>query len=181
MFPDTSIGSTPTISAARNLDGIGEVRPGNYAFFDVFQSAIGSCALRRRRILGPRHRRQRPPGRATRRDRRRRPRPEQGPRPDPRRSGLRFRPDRRGRGPAPAPRAPAHLGLAGARRDRGSRHRRSTSRAPTSGSCPTTVVSPPPASTATTSSAAPRSSMSGGRFEAGETIQIIDLRCYYHV
>ncbi len=44
--PDTSIGSTPTISAARNLEGIGEVRPGNYAFFDVFQSAIGSCASR---------------------------------------------------------------------------------------------------------------------------------------
>ena len=43
--PDTSIGSTPTISAARNLDGIGEVRPGNYALFDVFQAAIGSCAL----------------------------------------------------------------------------------------------------------------------------------------
>jgi D-serine deaminase-like pyridoxal phosphate-dependent protein len=43
--PDTSIGSTPTISAARNLDGIGEVRPGNYALFDVFQAAIGSCSL----------------------------------------------------------------------------------------------------------------------------------------
>ncbi len=43
--PDTSIGSTPTISAVRDLDGIGEVRPGNYVFFDVFQAAIGSCAL----------------------------------------------------------------------------------------------------------------------------------------
>ena len=43
--PEVSIGSTPTISAARNLDGISEVRPGNYAFFDVFQSAIGSCSL----------------------------------------------------------------------------------------------------------------------------------------
>jgi len=43
--PDASIGSTPTISAARDLDGIGEVRPGNYAFFDVFQKAIGSCSL----------------------------------------------------------------------------------------------------------------------------------------
>ena len=42
--PEVSIGSTPTISAARNLDGISEVRPGNYAFFDVFQSAIGSCS-----------------------------------------------------------------------------------------------------------------------------------------
>jgi len=43
--PEVSIGSTPTISAARNLDGISEVRPGNYAFFDIFQSAIGSCSL----------------------------------------------------------------------------------------------------------------------------------------
>jgi D-serine deaminase-like pyridoxal phosphate-dependent protein len=41
--PEVSIGSTPTISAARNLDGIDEVRPGNYAFFDAFQEAIGSC------------------------------------------------------------------------------------------------------------------------------------------
>ena len=43
--PEISIGSTPTISAAQNLDGVDEVRPGNYAFFDVFQTAIGSCAL----------------------------------------------------------------------------------------------------------------------------------------
>ena len=43
--PEVSIGSTPTISAARNLNGISEVRPGNYAFFDVFQASIGTCAL----------------------------------------------------------------------------------------------------------------------------------------
>lgn len=40
-----SIGSTPTVALAENLDGITEVRPGNYAFFDVFQATIGSCTL----------------------------------------------------------------------------------------------------------------------------------------
>ena len=32
------------MTAAASLDGIDEIRPGNYAFFDVFQSAIGSCS-----------------------------------------------------------------------------------------------------------------------------------------
>ena len=40
-----SIGSTPTMSAAQNLRGVSETRPGNYVFFDVYQAAIGSCAL----------------------------------------------------------------------------------------------------------------------------------------
>ncbi len=44
--PAISIGSTPTMTAASNLDGIDEIRPGNYAFFDVFQTAIGSCCPR---------------------------------------------------------------------------------------------------------------------------------------
>lgn len=43
--PETSIGSTPTMTAAENLEGVDEIRPGNYAFFDVFQHAIGSCSL----------------------------------------------------------------------------------------------------------------------------------------
>jgi D-serine deaminase-like pyridoxal phosphate-dependent protein len=43
--PEISVGSTPTASAAENFDGIDEIRPGNYAFFDAFQTAIGSCAL----------------------------------------------------------------------------------------------------------------------------------------
>lgn len=30
-----SVGDTPGISAAKNLEGIDEVRPGNYVFFDV--------------------------------------------------------------------------------------------------------------------------------------------------
>jgi D-serine deaminase-like pyridoxal phosphate-dependent protein len=33
------------MTAAESLDGIDEIRPGNYAFFDVFQTAIGSCSL----------------------------------------------------------------------------------------------------------------------------------------
>jgi len=42
-FPTVSIGSTPTASVVENLDGVDEVRPGNYVFYDVFQSRIGSC------------------------------------------------------------------------------------------------------------------------------------------
>jgi len=40
-----SIGSTPTISVVDDLTGVTEVRPGNYALFDVFQSTIGTCDL----------------------------------------------------------------------------------------------------------------------------------------
>ena len=43
--PAVSIGSTPTMIAVENLDGIDEIRPGNYACFDAFQAAIGSCGL----------------------------------------------------------------------------------------------------------------------------------------
>jgi D-serine deaminase-like pyridoxal phosphate-dependent protein len=43
--PEVSIGSTPTMVAADELAGVDEVRPGNYLFFDAFQSAIGSCSL----------------------------------------------------------------------------------------------------------------------------------------
>ena len=42
---EVSIGSTPTTTAADDLDGVDEIRPGNYAFFDVFQATIGSCSL----------------------------------------------------------------------------------------------------------------------------------------
>jgi D-serine deaminase-like pyridoxal phosphate-dependent protein len=42
---EVSVGSTPTMCAATELAGITEVRPGNYAFFDAFQAAIGSCTL----------------------------------------------------------------------------------------------------------------------------------------
>jgi D-serine deaminase-like pyridoxal phosphate-dependent protein len=43
--PTVSIGSTPTISCVDHLDGIDEVRPGNYIFFDAFQAILGSCSF----------------------------------------------------------------------------------------------------------------------------------------
>lgn len=41
--PTVSIGSTPTITNIDYLEGIDEVRPGNYIFFDAFQATLGSC------------------------------------------------------------------------------------------------------------------------------------------
>jgi D-serine deaminase-like pyridoxal phosphate-dependent protein len=43
--PVISIGSTPTITSVDHLRGIDEARPGNYIFFDAFQTALGSSAL----------------------------------------------------------------------------------------------------------------------------------------
>ncbi len=43
--PGISVGSTPAISVARDLQGVTEVRPGNYVFHDAMQAAIGSCGL----------------------------------------------------------------------------------------------------------------------------------------
>jgi len=43
--PERSVGSTPTVTAVDHLEGIHEIRPGNYAFFDAFQAAIGSCGI----------------------------------------------------------------------------------------------------------------------------------------
>lgn len=41
-----SIGSTPTISLSNEiLDGITEVRPGNYVFYDYTQTVLGSCSI----------------------------------------------------------------------------------------------------------------------------------------
>src|ERR1051326_956801 len=45
QVPIVSIGSTPTITSVDHLDGIDEVRPGNYIFFDAFQAALGSCSF----------------------------------------------------------------------------------------------------------------------------------------
>ncbi len=42
---EVSVGSTPTLSVAQDLEGVTEARPGNYVFFDATQVAIGSCAL----------------------------------------------------------------------------------------------------------------------------------------
>lgn len=43
--PTVSIGSTPTISTVDHLDGIDEIRPGNYIFYDAFQATLGSCGF----------------------------------------------------------------------------------------------------------------------------------------
>ncbi|MFG0318015.1 MAG: alanine racemase [Planctomycetota bacterium JB042] len=43
--PEVSVGSTPTMRVVDHLEGVTEIRPGNYVLFDAFQAAIGSCAL----------------------------------------------------------------------------------------------------------------------------------------
>ena len=43
--PAISIGSTPTVTHVDHLDGIDEVRAGNYVFFDTTQAALGSATL----------------------------------------------------------------------------------------------------------------------------------------
>jgi D-serine deaminase-like pyridoxal phosphate-dependent protein len=39
-----SIGDTPCCSAAATFDGVDEVRPGNFVFYDMTQVELGSCA-----------------------------------------------------------------------------------------------------------------------------------------
>jgi D-serine deaminase-like pyridoxal phosphate-dependent protein len=38
-----SYGDTPSCSVAENFDGLDELRPGNYVFYDLMQTQIGSC------------------------------------------------------------------------------------------------------------------------------------------
>ncbi len=45
LVPEVSAGSTPTCCMAEDWTGVTEIRPGNYAFFDAFQVAMGSCSL----------------------------------------------------------------------------------------------------------------------------------------
>lgn len=40
-----SVGSTPTAVHSSGWQGVTEIRPGNYAFFDKFQADIGTCTL----------------------------------------------------------------------------------------------------------------------------------------
>lgn len=42
---EVSVGSTPTAMHAVHLDGVTELRPGNYALFDLFQAEIGACDI----------------------------------------------------------------------------------------------------------------------------------------
>lgn len=46
-FPEmiNSIGNTPSCSLAKNYDGVDEIRPGNFVFYDVMQYYLGSCSL----------------------------------------------------------------------------------------------------------------------------------------
>ena len=47
QFPELilSVGDTPSCSQLTVADGIDEIRPGNFVFFDVMQFALGSCTL----------------------------------------------------------------------------------------------------------------------------------------
>ena len=38
-------GDTPTCSVAENWDGVDEIRPGNFVFYDVMQVQIGACRM----------------------------------------------------------------------------------------------------------------------------------------
>jgi D-serine deaminase-like pyridoxal phosphate-dependent protein len=40
-----SVGSTPGMTAVDHLDGVTEARPGNYAYFDATQVALGACEV----------------------------------------------------------------------------------------------------------------------------------------
>ena len=40
-----SVGDTPSASLADSLEGVDEIRPGNFVFYDLTQQAIGSCQL----------------------------------------------------------------------------------------------------------------------------------------
>jgi D-serine deaminase-like pyridoxal phosphate-dependent protein len=43
--PEVSVGATQTLRAIDDLTDITEVRPGNYIFYDVFQTAIRTCQI----------------------------------------------------------------------------------------------------------------------------------------
>jgi D-serine deaminase-like pyridoxal phosphate-dependent protein len=45
VVPCVSVGSTPTMTHVDHLNGIDEIRPGNYIFFDNFQATLGSCSF----------------------------------------------------------------------------------------------------------------------------------------
>lgn len=46
-FPDliVSYGDTPSSSIAEDFNGLDEIRPGNYVFYDVMQQQIGACNI----------------------------------------------------------------------------------------------------------------------------------------
>jgi D-serine deaminase-like pyridoxal phosphate-dependent protein len=46
LFPNLKVswGDTPSCSIIENLQGMDEIRPGNFVFYDIMQSIIGSCS-----------------------------------------------------------------------------------------------------------------------------------------
>ena len=40
-----SLGDTPSCSICDNFDGVDEIRPGNFVFYDLMQNKLGSCKL----------------------------------------------------------------------------------------------------------------------------------------
>ena len=44
-IPSVSIGSTPAMCVIDHLDGIDEVRPGNYVFYDYTMAMLGVCGV----------------------------------------------------------------------------------------------------------------------------------------
>ena len=42
---DVSLGSTPTAEHAAGVEGVTEIRPGTYVFYDRMQAALGVCSL----------------------------------------------------------------------------------------------------------------------------------------
>lgn len=42
---DVSLGSTPTAEYAARVDGVTEIRPGTYVFYDRMQARLGACSL----------------------------------------------------------------------------------------------------------------------------------------
>jgi D-serine deaminase-like pyridoxal phosphate-dependent protein len=42
---DVSLGSTPTAAYAAEVEGVTEIRPGTYVFYDRMQAKLGACSL----------------------------------------------------------------------------------------------------------------------------------------
>ena len=42
---DVSVGSTPTAEYVAKVDGVTEIRPGTYVFYDRMQARLGACSL----------------------------------------------------------------------------------------------------------------------------------------
>lgn len=43
---EISIGDTPSASICGNFDGVDELRPGNFVFYDLMQQSLGACSMK---------------------------------------------------------------------------------------------------------------------------------------